>query len=146
MTTFYRGPHARITHEVLEIRYPWYRRFDIHDLSQLRVIEQVADPRVVSTVRAGSTGIAGATTVAVTVGAAGGWPAFQSPGVAAATILLLIASIVVSGACWRLRAVEYELAAVYRGRPVRLYRSTDSQTFDQVKRALQRALEQAADT
>ena len=146
VTTFYRGPHARITDEVLEVRYPWVRQFAIRDLSQPRVIEHAADPPRIGPVRAGSTGVAGAATVAIAVGAAGGWPAFHTPEVAAAMIALLIVSVVVSGACWRLRAVVYELAAVYRGRPVRLYRSTDIQTFDQVKRGLLRALEQAADT
>lgn len=146
MTTFYRGPHLRITDQELEVRSPWLRRFAIRDLSELRVIEQETSLPAIGAVRAGSTGIAGAAAVAVAVGATGGWPAFQTPIVAVAMTVLLVASVVVSGACWRLRAVEYELVAYYRGQPVRLYRSSDSRAFDQVKRGLLRALEQAADT
>lgn len=146
MTIFYRGPHLRITDQVLDVRYPWPRRFAVRDLSELCVIEQEQSLPAIGIIRAGSTGIAAAGTAALAVAATGGWPVFQTPVAAAAMIMLLIASVVVAAACWRLKITEYELTACYRGQPVRLYRSTDFRAFDQVKRGLLRALEQVADT
>jgi uncharacterized protein DUF6232 len=42
---------------------------------------------------------------------------------------------------YRHRRETYELCAVYHGRPICLYRTTDERLFGQIKRALIRALE-----
>jgi hypothetical protein len=147
MTIFYRGHGVRITHEVFEVLCPTHQSFALRDLSYLRVGEQAAEaPPAVSVARTGSTGVAGATALAAAVGWAEGWQAFDSPAVVAATLTVLVASAVVSGACWRLRKAEQELLAVHHGTQVSLYRSADATTFAQVKRGLVRAIEQLGDT
>lgn len=138
MTIFYRGHCVRITHQVLEIRCPFPRSFAIRDLRHVQVAERATDPPVLSAVRLGSTGVAGAT--AVTVGV--GWPALDSsPPLALVALGLLALSAAVSGACWGVRRIRYELIAVCRDRPVLLFRSSDTRVFGQVTRALARAIE-----
>jgi hypothetical protein len=44
---------------------------------------------------------------------------------------------------WRLRPQHYLLRATYRGATVTLYTSTDQRVFNQVTRALRRAIEDA---
>lgn len=147
MTIFYRGPCVQITHEVFETRCPVYQSFYLGDLWWVRVIEREAEPpAAVSSAKIGSTSVAGATAVIVALGWTQGWAAFDQPVVGLGTIVLLVVSVAVSGACLRVRPVELELAAVYRDQPVCLFRSTDGQTFGQVRRALLRALEQFGDT
>jgi hypothetical protein len=142
MTIFYRGPCIIITHKVLETRCPTRQVFLLRDLCFVQVFEREAGAgAAVSSARVSSTGVAGAAAVALALGWTEGWPSFDSPVVALATIGLLIVSVGVSGACWRIRPIELELAAVYHDRPVCLLRTTDTQTFGQVKRALVRALE-----
>jgi uncharacterized protein DUF6232 len=147
MTIFYRGPCVRITHKVFETRCPAYRCFLLDGLERVRVVEwTVEPPAAVNSARIGSTSVAGATAVALALGRTDGWQAFDSPVATLAMGAVMVASVAVSGACWRVRVVERELAAVYRGARVSLHRSTDQQEFAQVKRALVRALEQLADS
>lgn len=146
MTIFYRGDGVRITHRVFEVWRPVFRSFALWDLTGVRSVERAVDPpALVSSVRHGSTGIAGATAVVAAIGWTEGWQAAESPVVAVALLSLLAVSVAVSGACWRITAVEQELVAAYRGAPVSLYRSTDTRAFGQVRRALIRALEQLDD-
>jgi hypothetical protein len=113
----------------------------------VHVVEQpAAPPATLVSVRTGSTGVAGVTAVAATLAWTGGWQALESPVPALAIMFLLITSAVVSGGCWRIRTIEHELVAVYRGRLVCLYRSCDAREFEQVRRALVRALERIQDT
>jgi hypothetical protein len=60
-------------------------------------------------------------------------------------VILLIASVIVTGACWRVRSVERDLIALHLGQEVILYQDPNPQRFDQVARALLRALEHAED-
>jgi hypothetical protein len=146
MTLFYRGSDARITHEVIEIWCPTYRRFVLRDLTSVWVLEGPGRiPLALLAVRNGSSGMAGAVAVAAALAWAEGWSALESPGPALALVVLLGTSAAVAGACWRAQPVERELMACYRDRPVRLYRSADARTFGQVQRALVRALERLAD-
>jgi hypothetical protein len=146
MTVFYRGPCALITHKVFETRCPVYQSFDLCDLYLVQVVERTAQPpATVSSARVGSTGVAGATAVALALGWTEGWPTFDQPVVGLATLALLVVSVAVSGACWRVRPVQLELAAIYHDRPVSLFQTTNELTFGQVKRALLRALESLGD-
>lgn len=147
MTVFYRGPCARITHEVLEVWCPTYRWFAIRDLSHVYTVEQATDPPPpIDSIKTGSTGVAGASALVIALGWATDWRTLDSPVLVLATLALLAVSIAVSGACWRIRASDYQLSAIYRGQPVRVYQTTDARTFGQVRRALLRALEQLHDT
>lgn len=146
MTIFYRGDGVRITHRVFEVWCPVFRSFALWDLTGVRIVERVVDPpALVSSVRRGSAGTAGATAIVAAIGWTEGWQAVEQPVAAVALLALLAVSVAVSGACWRITAVEQELVAAYRGAPVSLYRSRDARTFDQVRRALIRAFEQLDD-
>jgi hypothetical protein len=146
MAIFYRGPCARITHEVFERRCPPSRSFFLDELRQVHVVEwAVEPPAAVSSARIGSTSVAGAAAVAFALSQLEGWQALDSPVEKLALVALLVVSMAVTGACWRIDSVEYELAAHYRGEPVSLYRSPDAREFSQIKRGLLRALERLAD-
>jgi hypothetical protein len=147
MPIFYRGPCVLITHKVFETRCPVHRSYFLDELYQVCVVKWTVDPSaVIGSVRIGSSSVAGATAIALALSQVDNWQALASPLATAAMAVLLIVSVAVSGACWRVNAVEHELAAVYRGQPVSLYRSPDLREFGQVKRALVRALEQLSDT
>lgn len=146
MVLYYRGPHVRITHEVLEVRHPSYQAFRIRDLGHVRVVEETADPATVTSVRSGSTGMAGAAAVVIGLGYANDPPVLDSPALTLGLLALLLVSMTAAGACWRFRRIRYELLAVYRGRLVTLFRTTDSHAFGQVKRGLIRAMQSREDT
>lgn len=148
MTVFYQGPRAHVTHEVFETRYPDYRCFMIRDIRHLYLARRADRPGSSqrSSVRASSAGIAGVAAVA----AAFGWPALSAaamPPIATAGLAGMLVLIAVSSfafaACVRIQATHvHELWAVYRGRMICLFDTTDERTFGQVKRALVRAIEQ----
>lgn len=147
MVVFYRGPCSRITHEVFETWCPTYRRFLLNDLRNPCVAEQPVDPpAAVATIRTVSTAMAGATAATVALGWTEGWHVLESPAVAVVVLAMLIASVIVSGVCWRVRPVQWELAATYRGGAVTLFHSTDASEFEQVRRGLLRALDQLDET
>lgn len=141
MTLFYIGPHVCITHEVFQVRWPSYRSFEIRDLTNVHVVRDETDPVAVGAhqIRVASTWLAGTAAVAAAIG----WPVLHSPTVSMLAFMTLAVSLVVSGVCWRVRAVPYALHATYRGELVRLCSIPDARTFGQVKRGLVRALEQA---
>jgi hypothetical protein len=149
MTVFYQGPCAHITHEVFEARYPYYRSFMIRDIRHLYLARRAARsaPSRRSPIKAGSAGIAGVAAVAAAVG----WPVLSAtamPPVAtaglASILALIVASSFVFAACVRIQPTRvHELWAVYRGRMICLFDTTDERTFGQVKRALVRAIEQS---
>jgi hypothetical protein len=151
MTVFYRGPCARITHEVFEARSPCYRRFMIRDIRHLYLASRAREPGVSdrAQLRAGSAGIASVAAVAAAVG----WPAFTATSMPslvtaalATTLILIAASSLAFAACVRVPPAQvHELWAVYRGRMVCLFNTTDERTFGQVRRALTRAIEQIQD-
>jgi hypothetical protein len=151
MTVFYQGPCARITHEVFEARSPHHRRFMIRDIRHLYLAHRASDPDVSerAQLRAGSAGIASVAAVAAAVG----WAALTStslPSVAiaglAAVLILIAASSLTVAACVRVPPSRvHELWAVYRGRMICLFNTTDERTFGQVRRALTRAIEQIQD-
>jgi len=149
MTVFYRGTAAHITHEVFEARCPHHRRFMIRDIRHVylarRASGSAASDR--AQLRAGSAGVAGVAAVVAAVG----WPvlaATQMPPIAiaglATTLILIAASSLTFAACVRVPpALVHELWAVYRGRMICLFDTTDERTFGQVRRALTRAIEQS---
>ena len=57
------------------------------------------------------------------------------------TAVLVVATLAGAVARRRRNRVHWELSALHRGVPVRLFASTDQREFDQVCRAVQRALE-----
>lgn len=146
-TTFYRAPCARVTSRVFEAWCPTQRRFDIRDLTQVQTREEdLSLSALVAGRRVCSGGLAG---IAITASATGWSPAIPWL-VCAAALLVVLRMALPALRVWCGRTQVYELTAIYHGRLVTLYRSTDPLVFKQVKRALFRALEaraqQARDT
>jgi hypothetical protein len=146
MVVFYRGPCVRITHRAFETWCPAYRRYLIEDLKRVHVVKWAVDPpAAVSASRIGSASVAGAAAIAFALSQTEGWQAVNSLFAKLVLIVLVVVSVAVSSACWRIKAVEYELVADHRGDRVTLYKSSDTSGFDQVRRALVRSLEWVSD-
>jgi hypothetical protein len=142
MTLFYRGPCALITHEVLQVRCPYYRSFAIRELQYVHAVRNRtsrraggADPRVVC-----STALAGAATIVATAGIEAG----SHPVLPIVAVIAGVASAV-TGVCARGRGRTHQIWGYYRGRLECLFLTRDRQTFDQVSRALVRVLERLED-
>jgi hypothetical protein len=146
MAVFYRGPCVRITHEAFQTWGHAPRSYLLNHLAELRVVQRpVGAPPAVVRTRLASTGVAGTVSLAAGLGWVAGWQIFESPALVVIMVGMLLASALVSIACWRVRPAELVLAASYRGRPVLLYRSTRRAEFDGVTRGLVRALDRLAD-
>lgn len=137
MPVFYRGPRALITSEVIEVPHPQWRRFAIKDLAAVHIVQHGPD---VNVARRRAFGLVALGSIFVTVPAIGQ----SSPIVAVA---VMIGSLTYAGACLRSASgVAWSLVATYRGRTLVLFESSSQREFDQVCRALRRALEQHQDT
>ncbi len=130
--TYYRGPDAVVTSEVFVWRTAPARIFAIRALKKVGIVRCGADGGRPHTAHAAGS--------VVLVMAA--WPLLDTPALMAVVVL----AVAVPGAAatyWRLRPRLWELHAHYRGAEVILYASTDARTFNQVARALRRAMEDA---
>jgi hypothetical protein len=137
MTVFYRGPRALITHEAIEVPHLRWRRFAIKDLAAVHIVQH--GPNVNAT-RRRAFGLAALGSIFVTVPTIGQ----SSPIVAVAVI---IGSLTYAGACLRSASgAGWSLVAAHQGQTVLLFQSTSQREFDQVCRALLRALQQHQDS
>ncbi len=137
MPVFYRGPRALITHEVIEVPHQQWRRFAIRELAAVHMVQYGPD---VNVTRRRAFGLIALGSIFVTVPAVG-----QASPILA--VILMIGSLTYAGACLRsVSGVSWALVAAYRGRTVVLFESTSQREFDQVSRALMRALEQHHDS
>jgi Family of unknown function (DUF6232) len=131
MIIYYRGPTALITERALEVWCPGRQWFAIAGLSDVHVVRGAADPLAVEITRV----VGALATVALValpfLGSANAW--FVAG--------FLVVPRAISCACWHLGHREYQLRATYNGYLVRLYASSDLRTFEQVRRALFRAIE-----
>ena len=129
----YTGPSARVTDRIFE---SWCdRHYAAYDVSELRDVEcgsSGPDP-----VGLRCAGTAGAFLIAV----AASWQHLQSPQEWVVAATFVAAPGLVAMICLRLRPPEWALYATYREHRVRLFTSCDAYVFNQVKRALLRALE-----
>jgi hypothetical protein len=132
MVTYYQGHTIRITHEVIEVWWPDYRRFAIADLHEVYVCRGDADPAAIRSI--------GAACVAVVV-FVGSWSVLHSIGALVVGVLLSAAAVAYGSSAFRLYPTPFELRATYRGDHVRIWYTRDALTFGQVKRALVRAME-----
>jgi hypothetical protein len=136
MPVFYRGPRALITHEVIQVPHLRWRAFAIKDLAAVHIVQHGPDANVT---RRRASGLIALGSIFVTVPAIGQ----SSPIVAVA---VMIGSLTYAGACLRsVSGAGWSLVAAYRGQTVVLFQSTSQREFDQVCRALLRALEQHQD-
>jgi uncharacterized protein DUF6232 len=136
MRVFYRGHEAIIT----EHQFLWLtgtlRSFDIAHLRRVRVIRRdvkIAGPRaeVIASAAMAATGI--------------GISAMFVDALPVRLSLAGVAVLLVAVATFRRRTVPcWEIRAVHHGRQTTIYSTRDITTFNQVKRGLNRALENSA--
>jgi len=133
MRIYYRGPDAVVTSELFVRRGSPPGRFAIRDLRKVCIAP--AGPRGV---RLGSIVLpaaAAALVAAAVVSATGGVP------VALAIVVAASGAGAATAVLQQHRPRRLELRATYRSREVVLYSSTDERVFNQVSRALRRAIE-----
>ncbi|MFI5894314.1 DUF6232 family protein [Actinoplanes sp. NPDC051513] len=133
MRIYYRAPDVVVTSELFVRHGPSPGRFAIRDLRDVGIAPGEPEgvrPGVVILPAA-----AAALVAAAAVSGAGGVL------VAVAIVVSACAAGVVFAAVSQHRPRRWELRATYRGREVTLYASTDARVFNQVGRALRRAIE-----
>ena len=135
MRTYYRGADALVTDDLFIWRTSPPQTFVVRELHDVGLSRGSSGP-----VRAAS---AYASVVALTlVGLS--VLMLDAPSAYVAAPLGLLVPLAVAAAYRRARPCRWELHAVYRSVDVMLYASMDSRVFNQVSRALQRSLEDAA--
>jgi len=133
MRTYYRGPDALVTDE----RFVWHtaapRIFAVRDLHRVGLVRaDVPNPSSGAALLA-ATGLAAA--------AAAGWVVAGS-ALSAALGAMAIVTFTVAVIARKLRTVHmWQLRASHRGVMTIIYQSTDVRVFNQVARALRRAIE-----
>lgn len=132
--TYYSGPDAVVT----DVLFTWHpasaksKTFLIRDLRNVGMVRAGSDgQKYVPALFAGAMLLAGASLALL-----------DAPTSYAVSVL----AVVVPGsitAAWRTRSRRWELHSTYRGVEVILYAATDARIFNQVSRALRRAMENA---
>ena len=138
MRIYYRGPDALITDERFVWRTAAPRIFPIRELRRVGLVrDDVPDPRS-GAAMVGAAGLGTAAAVAwVSVGTT----------VGGALGVLAIVTLLAAVTARQLRTVHmWRLQATYRGQLTIIYESTDERVFNQVTRALRRAVEDASPT
>ncbi len=130
--TYYRGPDAVVTSELFVWHTSPAKTFVIRELKKV-VIVRGGDNRD----HVHATPIAGSMAVAVAMS-----PTLDSPVLAVAVFVGVTAISGVAIAAFG-RRPRWELHATYRNAAVILYASKDERVFNQVSRALRRAMEDA---
>jgi hypothetical protein len=132
MRTYYRGPDAVVTSTAFAGRAT-ARPYAIRDLQNVRITRTEHTQPSAAHVAAG-----------VLFLAAAAWPLWKASPLYALVLLALGLPALAAGVLvWRQRPQTYQLWATYRGADVLLYSSTHARVFNQVSRALRRALEDA---
>lgn len=132
MRTYYRGPDAVVTGTVFAGRDA-AQPYAIRDLRNVHISRAERFEPSAAHVAAGLL-IISATAVPV-------WHA--SPLSALALAAFGMPALALGALLWRMRPQTWELRATYRGAAVVLFYSSDERVFNQVTRALRRAIEDA---
>ena len=126
--TYYRGPDAAVTDELFIWQSGATKAFVVAELHDVGLVRQEA-----SRLRR----LVAALLLAV---AAGAWVQLELLGKWYVGVGALVAAVAVAG--WPSHTRSWMLTADYRGEPeVMLYSSADARVFNQVSRALRRAME-----
>jgi hypothetical protein len=124
--TYYRGPDAVVTSELFIWRTSPPKVFVIRHLQKVAIVRYDADR--------GRPHYSSAVALAL-------WPIVDTPALVATGVLAVAVPVVAVATYWRVRPKRWELQARYLGAEVVLYASTDARVFNQVARALRRAME-----
>jgi hypothetical protein len=132
MRIYYRGPDAMVTSELFVRGVTTPASYAICDLRQVGISSTAGSgpARTPIVVAVGLTGLAASAIVLFT-------------GALILTVPLLVVTLIAAtvAVLWPRRPGRWELQATYQGRAVILYATSDVTTFNQVARALRRALE-----
>jgi hypothetical protein len=133
--TYYRGPDAVVTSELFVWRTSPAKTFVIRELKRVGIARCDAGSGRPHTVHAA----AGPVLVIAA------WPILHTSAMVSVGAVVAVAAVVAAGAVTyrRLRPRLWELHGIYRNAEVILYASTDARVFNQVARALRRAMEDA---
>jgi hypothetical protein len=132
--TYYRGPDAVVTDQFLVWRTTPTKGFVIRDLRNVGLVRNEMDGLrpYTALVAGGALVLVGAT-----------WTVLGTPAAYALGFLAIALPTTFTVARLRMRPRRWELRATYRGARVVLYASPDARVFNQVARALRRAVEDA---
>jgi hypothetical protein len=131
MRTYYRGPDALVTEEHFVWRTGASRIFPVRELHNVGLVRDAAVDRRADIALVATVGMIGFT---VTTWMLAG-PVI---GLALGFVSLIAATVAVTT---RQRRIVWQVRATYRGVDVVVYSSPDARVFNQVTRALRRALE-----
>jgi hypothetical protein len=137
MPVYFRGPDALITHREFTCFRPQRHRFALCELHEPHIViaeAAGASPRVTYPATAAAAAVA-----------ATGWPILGSASVTVTGLVALAALAAPMAGCLRGRRHSYEVHALYHGRRVCLFRTSDPRLFGQIRRALVRAMEAHAE-
>ena len=132
--TYYRGPDAVVTDQLFVWLTKPTRGYVVRDLRSVGLVRTE-----VSRLRSYTLHVASGTLVL----AVATWMTLDSPAAYALGALAVAMPSAFAVARMRTRPQRWELRATYRGTRVLLYTSTDVRVFNQVARALRRAMEDA---
>jgi hypothetical protein len=133
MTILYRGPHGLVTSDIIATVHMGWSRLLVRDLKAIHIVRTRPD---------GSRrllGLSALLVVLLTVPLAG-WPA-----VVLAVVVLIATLVDLAVTRRRERRIPWTLVADHSGVRTILFTSTDHREFDQLCRALQRAVERRRD-
>ena len=132
MRIYYRGPDVVVTSTVFAGRAPG-QAYAIRDLRNVQISRT---ERLEPSVAQVATGLL--------LIAAAAWPLWQAaPSYALALVAFGMPALTAGAVMLRLRPQTFQLRATHRGATVALYSSDDERVFNQVARALRRAIEAA---
>jgi hypothetical protein len=124
--TYYRGPDAVVTSELFIWRTSPPKVFVIRHLQKVAIVRYDVDR--------GRPHYSSVAVLAL-------WPIVDTPVWVATGVLAVAVPVVAVVTYSRIRPKRWELQALYLGAEVVLYASTDARVFNQVARALRRAME-----
>jgi hypothetical protein len=132
--TYYRGPDAVVTDKLLIWRTTPAKEFAVRDLRNIGLVQADVDHLRPYTAHI----TAGALVLVIAT-----WTMLDRPAAYIVGALAVALPAVFAVAAWRTRPRRWELRAIHRGHEVVLYASSDARVFNQVARALRRAVEDA---
>jgi hypothetical protein len=130
MTVLYRGPRALVTLEVIATDDTGWRRLAIADLSRVHIVRSDPGGRPVLH---RALGVSALVLALVTI------PIVGIPAVVSAALIAV--ALIFDMLARPKPRTTWTLVARHAGRPSTLFTSTDQREFDQLCRAVQRALE-----
>ena len=134
--TYYRGPDAVVTSELFVWRTTPPKIFAIRELSNVGIVRCPIRDEIDHTRPHSANAIGGSVVLAVAL-----WPSLNTSTLIVVVFLAVAVPALPLTAFRRSRLRIWELHATYRGVEVILYASNDVRVFNQVSRALRRAME-----